>query len=156
MTTLAPVLTAAHETETFCVNVQLLGNLAFRVRFDDERAQPLTTHQRTPAGDDIGPSPSQLLAAAVANCLASSLLHCLLKARVPVEGLEASAVTTLGRNASGRLRIERIVVLLDPRIPKEHAHRLSRCATLFEDFCTVTESVRHGIDIGVNIASVQE
>jgi organic hydroperoxide reductase OsmC/OhrA len=154
MTTLAPVLPSAQDTETFCVNLRLLDGFAFRVDFDDARAQSLTTHQRTPAGDDIGPSPSRLLAAAVANCLASSLLHCLLKARVPVEGLEASAVTTLGRNASGRLRIERIVVLLDPRIPQEQAHRLSRCATLFEDFCTVTESVRHGIDIRVNIASI--
>jgi organic hydroperoxide reductase OsmC/OhrA len=154
MTTLTPVLASAQGTETFCVSLKLLDGFAFRVQFNDDRVTALTTDHDGEAGDTLGPSPSRLLAAAVANCLASSLLHCLLKARVPVEGLEASAVTTLGRNASGRLRIERIVVLLDPRIPQEHAHRLSRCADLFEDFCTVTESVRQGIDIRVNIASI--
>ena len=153
MTTLAPVLPAAEGTETFAVSLTLLDGYAFRVEFDDEQLQPLTTDEHSPLGDDRGPSPSRLLAAAVANCLAVSLLHCLRKARVPVVGLEASAVTTLGRNARGRLRIERIVVLLDPRIAPEHMNRLSRCVTLFEDFCIVTESVKQGIDVHVTVAT---
>jgi len=152
MTTSTPVLPAAG-TETFTVSLQLLDGYAFRVQFGDEGVHPITTDERLPLGDDRGPSPSRLLAAAVANCLAASLLHCLRKVRVPIGGLEASAVTTLGRNARGRLRIERIVVLLDPRIAPEHIDRLSRCVTLFEDFCIVTESVKQGIDVHVTVAT---
>jgi organic hydroperoxide reductase OsmC/OhrA len=140
-------------TETFAVSLQLIDGYAFRVEFDDEALDPITTDERLPLGDDRGPSPSRLLAAAVANCLAASLLHCLRRAKVPIDGLEASAVTTLGRNEQGRLRIERIVVLLDPRISAEHTNRLSRCISLFEDFCTVTESVRQGFDVRVTIAT---
>lgn len=89
----------------------------------------------------------------MANCLAASLLHGLRKSQVPVESLEASAVTTLARNPQGRLRIERIMVLLDPRIARDHIARLSRCITLFENYCVVTESARQGIDVHVTIAT---
>jgi len=153
MTTSTLVRPAAEGTETFAISLQLLDGYAFRIEFDDEHQQPLTTDEPSPLGEDRGPSPSRLLAAAVANCLAASLLHCLRRARVPVAGLEASAVTTLGRNERGRLRIERIAVLLDPRIAPEHIDRLSRCGTLFEDFCIVTESVRQGIDVRVSVAT---
>jgi hypothetical protein len=32
--------------------------------------------------------------------------------------------------------------------------RMARCLDLFESFCTVTESVRHGIDVSVKVQPV--
>lgn len=138
--------------ETFSVSLKLLDGYAFRVEFDDDWLDAMTTDEASPLGEDRGPAPSRLLATAIANCLAASLLHCLRKGHVSVDGLEASAVTTLKRNDRDRLRIARIDVRLDPRIPSEQRERLSRCVSLFEDYCIVTQSVREGIEINVSVA----
>jgi uncharacterized OsmC-like protein len=149
MTTTVPPVASAHET--FTVSLTLLDGYAFRVDFGDERLASLMTDEQSPLGDDRGPQPSRLLAAAVANCLGASLLHCLRKSKIEVAGLHASAVTTLARNEKGRLRIERITVLLDPQISRDDRNRLSRCLSIFEDYCIVTESVRQGIDVRVTV-----
>lgn len=151
MTTTTP-LAPRTESETFSISLQLLGGYAFRVQFDDD-LDDLITDETGPLGDDRGPSPSRLLTAAVANCLGASLVHCLRKGRVQIKKLEVSAITTLARNEQGRLRIERIVVLIDPDIPAEQRDRLQRCTSLFEDYCIVTESVRHGIDVRVSVTT---
>src|SRR5574341_865351 len=77
----------------------------FRVRFDHEGMPDLLTDESPPIGEGKGPTPSRLLATAVANCLAASLLFCLEKARIRLEGLEAEVVTEFTRNEAGRLRI---------------------------------------------------
>lgn len=145
--------TSAPVRESFSVSLTLLDGYAFRVEFEDDQLDPMTTDEGTPLGEDRGPSPSRLLATAVANCLAASLLHCLRKSQVAVEGLKASARTTLKRNDRGRLRIERIAVRLDPRVPEGDRDRLVRCVSLFEDYCIVTQSVREGIEINVSVAT---
>jgi uncharacterized OsmC-like protein len=150
MTTTIPTSVPASR-ESFTVALKLLDGYAFRVDFRDSRLATLTTDEQSPLGDDRGPQPSRLLATAVANCLAASLIHCLRKSKVAIEGLEASAVTTLARNERGRMRIERIAVLLDPRIDARDRDRLSRCLSIFEDYCIVTESVRGGIDVRVSV-----
>jgi len=63
--------------ETFEVSLTLLKGYAFRVDFRDEPASSLFTDEPRPLGNGGGPSPSRMLAAAVVNCLASSLLFCL-------------------------------------------------------------------------------
>lgn len=137
--------------QSFSVSLKLLDGYAFRVEFDDDGLDAMTTDEAPPLGADRGPAPSRLLAAAIANCLAASLLHCLRKSHVAVDGLEATVLTTLNRNDRGRLRIERIAVRLDPRVPAESRERLPRCVSLFEDYCIVTQSVRDGIAIDVTI-----
>ena len=92
----------------------------FRVRFDRDGVPDLLTDEPPPLGRGAGPDPSRLLAAAVSNCLAASLLFCMQRARLDPRELEAKVDTAIGRNAEGR--------------------------EIFESFCTVTESVRHGID----------
>jgi organic hydroperoxide reductase OsmC/OhrA len=140
-------------TATFIVTLRLLNGYAFRADFEDTLV-PLQTDEPPPLGKGNGPSPSRLLAVAVGNCLASSLLHCLRKARVEVRELDASVAATLARNEDGRLRIESLDVTLDPKLSPEQSDRLSRCTDLFEDYCVVTESVRHGIDVRVTVGNV--
>jgi uncharacterized OsmC-like protein len=137
---------------SFAVSLKLLDGYAFRVDFDSKSLDPLVTDEPAPLGEDQGPSPSRLLVAAVANCLAASLLHCLRKSGVTVESLEAKAVGTMSRNEYGRWRVERIAVLLDPSIPREALAALEVCTERFEDYCIVTESVRQGIDVQVTVA----
>lgn len=151
MTATVSGVSDAGSTSTFSVSLTLLDGYAFRVDFGDEGVEPLRTDEAPPLGHGAGPSPSQLLAAAVVNCLASSLLFCLRKSRVAVSTLEATVVVTLGRTDRGRLRVERLRVLLDPHVPAHDRDQLSRCRDLFEDYCVVTESVRRGIDVQVSV-----
>jgi len=115
---------------------------------------PLVTDEPPPLGKGAGPNPGRLLAAAIGNCLASSLLFCLQKARVDVHRVDAVVDMTVARNPDGRLRIQGVSVRLAPEVPAEARERMGRCLELFESFCTVTESVRRGIDVKVSVDGV--
>ena len=147
MTTTQAVTAVRDGAETFSVSLNLTDT-GFSVSYDDSVDTPYPG-----AAADHGPKATRLLAASVTLCLAESLLHCLRKGRVPITRFEASAVVTVERNDKGRLRVTRILVLLDPEIGGEYTARLERCGELFEDYCTVTESVRHGIDVRVTVAA---
>lgn len=123
----------------------------FRVRFDREGMPDLITDESPPLGEGKGPNPSRLLAAAVGNCLAASLLFCLGKARLAVEGLEAEVLTEFTRNEEGRLRIRGIKVRLLPAWTKETAAKAQRCLQIFEEFCVVTQAVRQGVPVEVQV-----
>ena len=123
----------------------------FRVRFDHEGMPDLITDESPPLGEGKGPNPSRLLATAVGNCLAASLLFCLGKARLPVEGLEAEVLTEFTRNEAGRLRIGGMKVRLLPKWTEETAAKAQRCLQIFEDFCVVTQAVRQGVPVDVRV-----
>ena len=139
--------------ETFAVRLTLGSGNGFRVDFDDGHLEPLVVEERQPRGTERGPSPMRLLAAAVASSLAASLLDCLRKVRVPIDGFGANAVTTVSRDKSGHLCVDRIRVILDPRVPPSARDQLSKCAEQFERNCTLAMSVRQGIDIRVSMAT---
>lgn len=61
-----------------------------------------------------------------------------------------------GRNARGRLRIEGIDVALTPCFAGTNEAGFERCKAMYEDFCIVTESVRHGIPVNVHVARCGE
>jgi uncharacterized OsmC-like protein len=123
----------------------------FRVRFDSEGVPDLITDESPPLGEGKGPTPSRLLATAVGNCLAASLLFCLGKARLSVEGLEAEVLTEFTRNEAGRLRIGRMKVRLLPKWTEETAAKAQRCLQIFEDFCVVTQAVQHGVPVEIQV-----
>lgn len=108
---------------------------------------PLLLDEPAPLGGSRGPNAARVLAAAVGNCLASSLLFCLRKARVDVQELRVTVDGTMTRNERGRLRIAQLQVRLEPVVPAEQRGRMARCLELYEDFCLVTQSVRQGIAI---------
>ena len=123
----------------------------FKVEFDLPGMPDLVTDEAEPLGKNAGPNPSRLLSAAVGNCLSSSLLFCLSKARVDVDDLKASVETVMRRNEKGRWRIAGLKVKLHPIIRAEDVSRSKRCLEAYEDFCIVTESVRKGIEVKVDI-----
>lgn len=104
-----------------------------------------------PLGEGQGPNAAALLGAAVGNCLGASLVFCLRKARVDVAGLAVDVAVSIDRNDRGRMRISGIDVALSPSVAEGHRGGLDRCEGLFEDFCTVTASVRQGIPISVRV-----
>jgi uncharacterized OsmC-like protein len=142
----------SHET-VHHVTLSLQDGFRFDVSFDDVVPPPhLLTDEVEPLGGGQGPNPAALLAAAAANCLAASLLFCLRKTRATVHGLTARARIHLRRNEVGRLRVSALEVDLSPEVDPGDVNRLARCEGLFEDFCTVAESIRHGIPVSVSVA----
>ena len=108
-----------------------------------------------PLGGGHGPSPEQQLAAAVGNCLAASLLFSLRKYKQQPEPIEAEINAEVGRNAEDRLRVLGIDVVLRLGQPAAAMQHLERALSQFEDFCTVTQSVRAGIDVRVHVVDAQ-
>ena len=111
----------------------------------------LTLDEPPPLGEGSGPNAARLIAAAVGNCLAASLAFCLKRSRIPLKQLRATVEGTLVRNERGRQRIGEIRVKLAPDVAPEDRDRMERCLELYEDFCIVTESVRNGIPISVEV-----
>ena len=104
-----------------------------------------------PLGSASGPSPEHLLAAAVGNCLASSLLFSLKKFKQSPEPIAAVATAAEGRNENNRLRVQAIKVALTLGVPAAKLDNLERVLATFEDFCTVTASVRGAIAVEVEV-----
>ncbi|MDE2089016.1 MAG: OsmC family protein [Gammaproteobacteria bacterium] len=139
------------ESSAFTVTLEHLQGYEFKVKFDWENVPDVVLDEPEPLGVRRGPNASRVLAAAVANCLSASLLFCLRKARVEPQGMRTQVTGNLTRNENGRLRIAGLDVRIMLDTGPQPAARLARCAEIFEDFCVVTESVRHGIPVQVEV-----
>lgn len=136
----------------FTVGLRLEDGYRFSVDFGSDFGTVLELDEPEPLGGGTGPNAARVLGAAVGNCLAASLLYCLNRARVPVDGLTAEVAGELVRNEAGRVRIGGLRVKLRPGgIREEDLPRLNRCLGVFEDFCVVTQSVRNGLDVKVDV-----
>jgi uncharacterized OsmC-like protein len=108
-----------------------------------------------PLGAGLGPSPVQLLAAAVGNCLSDSLLFALRKFKQAPEPLRCEVRAEVGRNAEGRMRVLGINATLTLGVPAAELQHLDRVLDQFEAYCTVTQSVGQGIPIGIEVLDNQ-
>ena len=139
------------EEGRFTIHLEQQEDYQIHVRFDWKRAADLLMDDPPPLGETSGPNASRLLAAAAANCLCASLLHCLAKDEPPANSLRAEASCILVRNEKKRLRIGGIEVKLIAAEALTGSRRFDRCKDLFEDFCVVSSSIRDGIPIAVTI-----
>lgn len=137
--------------DSVTLSITQVSDYEFRVRFDDTPAADLLTDESPPIGRNAGPSPTRLLGAAIGGCLSSSLLFALRKYKNTPGSIGASVRVDTVRNARGRLRVGRISA--DIRLPETAATyaQVERLLAQFEDFCTVTESVRAGVPVDVRV-----
>ena len=105
----------------------------------------------TPLGAGQGPSPVQLLAAAVGNCLSDSLLFALRKFKQAPEPITCDVTAEVGRNAEGRMRVLGIRAVLTLGVPGATLAHLDRVLSQFESYCTVTQSVGQGIPVSIEV-----
>jgi uncharacterized OsmC-like protein len=138
-------------SEQALTKITLIQGFKFRVKFDVDGMPDLVVDEAKPIGEDSGPNPTRLLSAAVGQCLSSSLLFCLQKARISVNNLETTMKANIERNSEGRLRITSLDAQIHLKVKEEDENRVSRCLDIFEDYCTVTQSVIHGLQVNVII-----
>jgi len=136
------------------ITVTQQSNYQFLVDFGAAIPE-LLADEPTPLGAGEGPSPSHLLLTAVANCLSSSLHFALQKFKQDAGGITTTATARIDRNEENRLRVLDIAVTI--RLGKGSAEisHLDRVLAQFEPFCTVSQSVRHGIPISVAVEDDQ-
>ncbi|MDQ3031201.1 MAG: OsmC family protein [Myxococcota bacterium] len=135
------------------LGVRVAQEDAFRfvVTFDGRTFAPIVVDEPPPLGKDAGPNAARMLAAAIGNCLAASMVFCLGRRDVKVDhGVEAHVSVEIVRNEARRLRIGRVDVAIEvpSDVPPE---ALEACVGTFEDFCTVTASIRRGIEVDVSV-----
>lgn len=144
------------EPVRFSVELEQQEGFEFRVRFDWPEAAELALDEPPPLGHKAGPNAARLIAAAVANCLAASLVFCMKSKFKQNPGpVRAMATGTLGRNAEGRHRIAGIEVVLSIAETRGGLPHQERCLEQFEDFCIVTQSVRAGIPVSVSVVDAE-
>ena len=135
----------------FVTKMRLVDSYKFDVDFDVDYLPTLVVDEPKPAGKGAGPNPPRMLATAIGHCMSTSLIFCLNKARIPVKSLETTVKTNLYRNEKQRLRIKSIDLEIKLEVNEKDKQRVHRCLDIFEDYCTVTQSIRKGIEVNVNI-----
>src|SRR5487761_1900427 len=132
------------------VELEQQEDFHFTIRFGDS-IPVLAADESPPLGNGAGPTPVQLLAAAVGNCLSDSLLFALRKFKQAPEPIRAVVEANVGRNPQNRLRVQRIGGRITLGVPASSLQHADRALAQFEEFCTVTQSVRQGIDVDVEV-----
>ncbi len=132
------------------VKLQQLQDYRFEVDFGPAMPR-LTADEPVPLGSGLGPSPVQLLCAAVGNCLSDSLLFALRKFKQEPEPLHCTVEAEVGRNTEGRVRVLRMTATLHLGVAATRLEHLQRVLDTFESYCTVTQSVGQGIAITLKV-----
>jgi len=146
----------SEDESEFEVKLTQIEGYSFKIDFGLSGVAPLIGDEEPPLGKNAGPDPSRLLGAAIAQCTLSSLLFCMQKSRAEVIGLKATARVRFGRNEKKRLRITGIDMKIDADASESDISKLERCLPIFQDFCTVSQSVKAGIPITVEFVSEKE
>lgn len=139
---------------TVSVSLQQQADYRFEIRFGDD-IPALVADEPAPLGKGEGPSPAQLLCASVGNCLSDSLLFALRKFKQAPEPLRAEVQAEVGRNPEGRLRILGLHVTIHLGVAASALDHLDRALAQFEEFCTVTQSVRQAIPVRVTVIDAE-
>ena len=140
----------------FSIELVQQSDYRFEARFDDPGIPILLTDEAVPLGGNAGPSPVRLLAVAVANCLAASLLFAMRKFKNDPGRLRAVATVHMARNPQNRLRVGRIAVDLHFSARASEITMLERVLGQFEEFCVVTQSVRLAFPVDVRVLDKTE
>jgi organic hydroperoxide reductase OsmC/OhrA len=137
----------------FVVKLNHEGGYRFSSQASEDgrlHGEPYVSDEPDPVGEASGPATPALLGSAVTHCLSASLLEALHHAHVEVLDFEAEAVAVVIPNDEGNPRIDHINVTLRPRLSRSNP-RMDRCAAVFENYCTVTSSVKRGVDVRVGV-----
>jgi len=136
---------------SFRIDMRLLDNYLFEIDFGE--FGNLISDEPPPLGGGEGPNPVRLLAASVGNCLAASLLFAVRKFNEEPGEVSASVSGELERR-DGRWRVAQLAVSLRLGNAASTIPHLDRVLQQFEDFCIVTQSVREGIPVQVQVTDV--
>jgi uncharacterized OsmC-like protein len=139
------------DTDSITVTLTQESEYAFRVEFDGTALAALHVDESAPTGGGSGPDPTRLLATAIGHCLTSSLFFALRKFRNQPGRIVTRVRADHARNEKKRMRVTRVVAEITLPEASSSYTSIERILAEFEDFCTVTESVRAGVPVEVSV-----
>ena len=120
---------------------------------DTLHGEPVITDEPDPVGRNAGPSTPSMLAMAVGHCLSASLVETLRHAGIHTQNCSTEAIAVVAPNTDGNPRIQRIEVTIRPVLDKA-SRNIDRCIAVFENYCTVCQSIRPAIPVQVSVPYV--
>lgn len=132
------------------VTLRQIENFHFAAEFGGDFPD-YAADEPAPLGTGKGPSPTQLLLAAVGSCICSSFHFAMAKFHETPGTIMATASATIGRDEKNHLRVKAIAVSINFAAQTSAIGHLERIAAQFEQFCTVGASVARGIPIHVTV-----
>ena len=127
------------------VTLEQVENFEFTVDFGNPAWAPQRIDAPSADGKGTGPSAGQNLALAVGQCMSSTLVYTLERARVPVSKMTTRVRLTMGTNERGRHRVRKLEVEIQTApLHEEDRGRFDQCVATFEDFCPISGAVREG------------
>ena len=83
--------------------------------------------------------------------MSASLFFALQKYKQDAGGIVTTGTARIDRDENKRLRVQEIAITLRLGKNGSEIDHLDRIRTQFEEFCTVTQSVRRGIPVNVTV-----
>jgi organic hydroperoxide reductase OsmC/OhrA len=139
------------EDVSFTIHLEQFEGYQFNLKFDWPDVPELSLDSGPPLGRSAGPDAERLLAGAVGYCLTASLFFCMRKFKQTPGTLRTEVSGVLARNERGRLRVGQLNARIHLSDEAGQIAHFDRCAQQFEDFCVVSDSIRHGIPLNVEI-----
>ena len=90
---------------------------------------------------------------AVGHCLSASLVETFRHAGIYVRSLSTEALCVVAPNDDGNPRVKRINVTIRP-VLNNASGNIARCIAVFENFCTVWQSIRPAMAVHVDVAYI--
>jgi organic hydroperoxide reductase OsmC/OhrA len=138
------------------IELEWLEGEDFKIRFDSEglKLTLVVERSRVPP-EKVGGEARMLLAAALAECMASTLFFLLKWAKVEVKRFSATANAVTGKDEAGRLNVDSVDLTLNLDIPKdeETLKKFERVKTLFKRGCLMSRSLEKGIKVNYSIVT---
>ena len=119
--------------KTITVELRQRTNYQFDIEFSEGMAQ-LMSDEPAPLGEGKGPSPVQMLAASVGNCLSDSLFFALAKFKQKPEPIHTTVNALVGRNAEGRMRVLHIEAKIHLGVEASKLEHLDRAVVELQWF----------------------
>lgn len=137
----------------FTVNLKRESGFRFISQASEDgrpHGNPYVSDEPDPVGEASGPATPALLGSAIGHCLSASLLEALRHAHVDVLGFETEVVAIVKPNEDGLPRIDGVDVRLRPTVRNQSADT-KRCSGVFQRYCTVSSSLKKGIEVRVTV-----
>lgn len=141
------------DSRHFRVDLQHVEGFQFRSQASEDgrnHGAPYLSDEADPVGAAGAPATPALLGSAIGHCLSASLLETLRHARIPIDDMRTEVTAVVKRNADGKPRIDHMEVVVRPTL-QAPSSRVGRCEETFQKQCTITSSVRQGIDVQVRV-----
>lgn len=147
-----PALAAAPEPGTVQDDQVLRVTWQADDRFDIQmRDHTVTVDQPGPFGGDVGPTPTELLVASIASCVAFYARRYLRRHDIDAEGLEVRTTYRMGTQPARVAAVDLEIRLPAELSPIRRAGLLAQAA-----HCTVHNTITHTPDIAVTLVPASE